>query len=181
MKLKFFVFIIAICSSVQLCCAQDKLFSKTGKIEFKALDDNDVDASSRAATILLDAKTGGFNFSILVKSFEFEKALMQEKFNNQVLETDKFPKAAFDGQITNAQSVNYQKAGTYNVEIKGRLTLHGITHDITMQGTITVDNAKVVAKASYKVLLGDYQVHNPGIGDSGIQINAEFNLEPLKN
>ncbi|MES1215632.1 MAG: YceI family protein [Bacteroidota bacterium] len=161
--------------------AQDKYFTKAGKIEFAAIKHHDVNALSRSAIVAFDTKTGEFQFSILVKSFEFNKAYMQEKFNNQILESDQFPKAMFKGNIENPSSVNYQKDGNYPVQVKGELTMHGITKDITARGTLSISKGIIVAKSTFTVLLDDYNISNPGIGDGNISIAVDCNLELIKN
>src|ERR1700750_1392280 len=110
--------------------AQDKFFTKTGKISFysKTTMEN-IEAHNRSVTAVLDAKTGNVQFSALIKGFEFEKALMQQHFNENYLESTKYPQASFKGQIVNNSDVNYTKDGTYNVKVKGQLTLHGETQN----------------------------------------------------
>src|SRR4051812_38889326 len=82
--------------------SQEKFYTKSGKISFysKATVEN-IEAHNRSVTCVLDSKTGNLQFSVQVKGFEFEKALMQEHFNENYLETDRFPKAEFKGQIVN--------------------------------------------------------------------------------
>src|SRR5205823_7354571 len=108
--------------------AQDKFFTKSGKIAFfSSASLEDIEAHNKTSSVLLDSKTGIIQFSVLMKSFEFEKALMQEHFNSDYVESDKYPKAEFKGTITNNASINYNKDGTYPAKIKGLLTLHGIS------------------------------------------------------
>src|SRR5215831_18259725 len=94
--------------------AQNEFFSKSVNIELLAIQHKAVNARTRSATALLDTKTGGFVFSVLVKSFEFEKAAMQEHFNGQYMESDKYPKAEFKGAIENNTALDYTKDGNYS-------------------------------------------------------------------
>jgi len=161
--------------------AQNKYFTKTGKIEFVAVKDRGVNAISRSCTVVLNAATGEFQFSVLVKSFEFKKAYMQEKFNNQILETDQFPKAEFKGSIENPYSVNYQKDGIYQVQVKGLMTLHGVTRDISVKGTLSVSKGLITASSTFNISIDNYNISNPGIGDGNISITVECQLEAMKN
>ena len=90
--------------------AQDKYFTKTGKISFysKATLEN-IEAHNRSVTAVLDSKTGNVQFSVSIKGFEFEKALMQEHFNENYMESTTYPKAKFKGKIDNISSVNFKK------------------------------------------------------------------------
>src|SRR5687768_4455396 len=113
-------------SAAGLVNAQDKYFTKTGKISFYSKAPmEDIEAKNKTVAAVMDIKTGALQFSVLMKSFEFEKALMQEHFNENYVESDKFPKADFKGSVVNNSSVNYSKDGTYNTMVKGKLTIHG--------------------------------------------------------
>ena len=163
--------------------AQDKFFTKTGKISFysKATLEN-IEAHNRSVTAVLDSKTGNMQFSALVKGFEFEKALMQQHFNENYLESSKHPKAEFKGQVVNNADVNYAKDGAYNVKVKGNLTIHGETKPVETDGTITVKGGKVQAESDFTVQLADYKIKNDKLNNISNTIRVSINclLEPLK-
>jgi len=109
---------------------------------------------------------------------------MEEHFNENYLESDKYPKSEFRGQITNNSEVNYTKDGTYTVHIKGKLTLHGQTKDVDADGKITVKDGKLLAVSKFKILMSDYDIDIPGtvtqnMSDT-INISVNCTLEPLK-
>jgi len=165
--------------------AQDRYFTKTGKIEFyskAALED--IEAKNKTVTAVLDSKTGALQFSVQMKSFEFEKALMQQHFNENYVESDKFPKAEFKGTLTNNAAVNYKKNGTYPVTVKGKMTLHGVTKDVEAPGTIKVDGGKLEGKSTFNLQLSDYKISIPSVVkekvSNNIKIVVETKLEPLK-
>ncbi len=144
--------------------AQDKYFTKTGKIHFDATtpkSPENVDGINKSAICVLDSKTGNLQFSVLMKGFEFERALMQEHFNENYVESNKFPKAEFKGVITNNSTVNYAKDGTYPVKVSGKLTMHGETKTIETNGTVTIKNGKINTIAQFDVLLADYKISIP--------------------
>lgn len=134
---------------------------------------------------MLDTKTGQVQFAVLMKGFEFEKALMQEHFNENYVESDHYPKASFNGQIANNNEINITKDGTYAANVKGRLTLHGETRDVESAGTITVKNGKLVASADFNILLSEYKIKIPAVVKDNISnrvsITVDCPLEPLKN
>ncbi len=180
---KVTVLVLALVFAVSGVFAQDRFFTKTGKISFysKATMEN-IEAHNRSVTCVLDTKTGNVQFSALVKGFEFEKALMQQHFNENYLETDKYPKAEFKGQIVNNSDVNYAKDGTYNAKVKGKLTIHGETKDVDTDGTVTVKGGKVQLESDFNVQLADYKIKNDKLNNisSTIRVSVNCTLEPLK-
>jgi polyisoprenoid-binding protein YceI len=165
--------------------AQDKYFTKSGNIQFSSKGVIEtIEATHRSVTCVLDSKTGDIQFAVLMKGFEFRKALMQEHFNENYVESDKYPKSEFRGQITNNNEINYTKDGIYTAHIKGKLTLHGQTKDVEADGKFTVKDGKLLAASKFKILMSDYDIDIPGtvaqnMSDT-INISVNCTLEPLK-
>ncbi len=165
--------------------AQGKLYTKTGKISlFSATSLENISAVNKSAVCLLDSKTGDLQFAVLMKGFEFKKAKMEEDFNSDYIESSKFPKSEFKGQITNNSSINYSVNGTYKAEVTGKLTMHGKTKDITASGTVAVKDGKVILSSVFNIQLADFDVKVPkmyidNIAKS-IKITVDCSLEPLK-
>ena len=164
-----------------------KYFTKTGRIDFNATapaSPEKIEAVNRTVTCVVDAATGNLQFAVLIKGFTFERALMQEHFNENYLESDQFPKADFKGAITNNTSVNYTKDGSYPVTVKGKLTIHGETKDVEMSGKMQIQGGKITATANFSVLLSDYKISVPGVVADKVsktaKIDVTCNLEPLK-
>src|SRR4051812_8786294 len=107
--------IAAICMFLALSVnAQDKYFTRSGKVSFFSKTDmENIEAVNTKGTSTLDTKTGQLEFAVLMKAFEFEKELMMEHFNENYVESDKFPKSVFKGTIDDISSVNFQKDGIY--------------------------------------------------------------------
>ncbi|WP_315818368.1 hypothetical protein [Paraflavitalea speifideaquila] len=102
-----------------LSSGQDKFFTKNGKISFVSKGNIEtIAAKHKGITCVLDAKSGGMQFAVLMKGFEFAKALMQEHFNENYVESDKYPKADFKGLVVNNGEVNYTKDGSYGTKVK---------------------------------------------------------------
>ena len=157
---KKYLFILCVClTSVLLLQAQDKFYTKSGKIEFHSRASlEDIDARNKTVSALIDSKTGTVQFSVLMKSFEFEKALMQEHFNSDYAESDKYPKAEFKGTITNNTSIDYSKDGSYAAKVKGQLTLHGVTRNLETMGMVKVEGGKLDITGSFPLMLADYNI-----------------------
>ncbi|MBL7738999.1 MAG: YceI family protein [Chitinophagaceae bacterium] len=164
-----------------------KYFTKTGKVNFDATSSGSpekIEGVNRTVTCVVDAKTGNMQFAVLMKGFEFERALMEEHFNENYVESDKFPKAEFKGNIANNDKVSYAKDGTYTVTVKGKLTMHGETKDVETEGKITIQSGKVSAAADFQVLLSDYKISIPGLVADKVsksaKISVSCSLEALK-
>lgn len=165
--------------------AQGKFYTKTGKISiFSTTSVENISAVNKSAVCLLDSKTGDLQFAVLMKGFEFRKAKMQEDFNSDYVESGKFPKSEFKGQITNNSTVNYSSNGTYSVNTKGKLTIHGVTKDVESTGTIIVKDGKLLANSIFNILIADYNIKVPKMYmdniSKSIKITVDCTLEPLK-
>jgi polyisoprenoid-binding protein YceI len=117
--------------------------------------------------------------------FVFVKQMMQQHFNENYVDTDKYPKSEFKGTITNNSTINYKKDGTYNAKIKGQLTIHGVTKDVETTGTFKINGGKIDATSTFNVLISDYNIKIPSIVkekvSNTIKITVDCNLEPLKS
>jgi hypothetical protein len=166
---------------------QSKYYTRNGKIIFDATSKSSpekIEAVNDKATSMLDASTGQLEFAVLMKAFMFEKALMEEHFNENYVESDKFPKAIFKGVIKNIGEVTLAKDGSYTTKIEGKLTIHGITKDVETTGTITVKGNSITGKSEFKILLADYGIEIPSLVKDKVgkeaSITVNVNYEPLK-
>jgi len=112
-----------------------------------------------------------------VKSFEFKIALMQEHFNENYMESDKYPKASFKGKITNNSAVDYKKDGVYTAEVTGDLTIHNVTKSMTTRGTIEVKGAAVAARAEFIVKPSDFGIAIPAVVENKIAKEVKVTVD----
>lgn len=162
--MKSFFLILSIIAWANAALAQSKFYTKTGKISFysKAPLEN-IEAHNTKALSVFDASTGQIEFSVLLKGFEFEKARMQEHFNESYVESDKYPKAVFAGMVKDVGNVRLASEGTYTVQISGSMTIHGVTKPQTAQAVITVKNGVVSAVSDITITLADYNIKIPAL------------------
>ena len=164
--------------------AQGKFFTKTGTISiFSSTSLEDIAATNKSTAAVLDTRTGDLQFATLIKGFEFKKALMQEHFNDSYLESKKFPRAEFKGQITNNSEINYAVPGTYKAKVKGKITIHGVTRDLETNGTVTVRDGKIVLASVFEVAVADYKIqieklYRDNIAKT-IRVTVDCTLAPL--
>jgi hypothetical protein len=165
--------------------AQGKYFTKNGVIRFESKAPmEDIESLNSAVTCVLDASTGALQFSVLIRGFEFRKALMQEHFNENYMESDKYPRAEFKGNITNNEKVNYNVDGTYNVSASGKLTIHNVTKDVQANGTINVSGGMIMLNSSFIISVADYDIKIPSLVRDkiakNVTVKVDCNLKPLK-
>ena len=149
--------------SINTYTAHGQLFmTRTGFIGFYSKTPlENISAENKQVSAVIDAGKKNIAFSLLVKSFVFPNKLMQEHFNENYVESDKFPKASFVGAYVGY--VNTVKNGLYAVTAKGRLTLHGITRLIEVPATIEVRNDALIGYASFKLKPAEFNIKVPSI------------------
>ena len=186
MKKNLFVFLMScICAgSVQA----QKFFTKTGTIGFDATSPSSperIEGKNRSATCVLDARSGAIQFAVLMKGFAFERALMEEHFNENYVESHKFPRAEFRGKLKDMEQVDFSKDGVYTVKVKGDLTMHGQTKEVETTGQLAVKGGRISATAAFPVKLSDFDISIPGLVADKVSKTASVSvdclLEPLKN
>jgi polyisoprenoid-binding protein YceI len=163
----FFVALTALFafSSANQATAQ-KYFTRDGKVSFDATaktSPEKINGFTKNGTLVLDKSTGNIQMAVLLKGFLFEKALMQEHFNENYLETSKFPKAEFNGKLDNPGAVDLTKDGTYSCNVTGNMTMHGVTKPVTAPVTFTVKGGQISAASKFSLPLADYNVDIPSL------------------
>jgi hypothetical protein len=154
--------------------------TKTGMIKFFSQAPLEkIEAVNRQVNAALVNPSGDFVFRVLIKSFNFEKAMMQEHFNENYLESDKFPQATFLGKVTNIKEIDFTKDGTYPAVVEGKLTIHGQTQTVKENGTMEVKGDAVTAKAKFNILLADYKISIPNTVVNNISKSIEITVEVM--
>lgn len=165
----------------QLLVEAQPLITRTGYISFFSETSlEDIKAENRQVNAVIDLGKKNMAFAALMKSFLFEKALMQEHFNENYVESDKYPKASFVGSYIG--DVNPAKDGNYPIKVKGNLTLHGVTRAIEVPATIEFRQGKLISKSNFKINPTDYNIKIPAVVKDKIAqqldvvVKIEYNL-----
>ena len=141
-----------------------------------------IEAVNKSASIVLKATTNDIQMSISVQNFKFKNALMEEHFNENYMETTKFPKCVFKGKIN--ETVDYTKEGEQKVTITGKMELHGVTKDVTIDGVITKTGNDLKLYSKFKIKVSDYNIKVPSMYVKNIAetVDVTFNsvLEPYQ-
>jgi len=164
---------------------QTKYIDRSGKASFfSSAPMEDIEAHNNEAVSILDIQTGEMVASMLMKSFNFRKALMQEHFNENYIESDKFPKATFKGKVTNLDQFDISKNGKYELDVTGEINLHGVTQPVQVKAEAIVDNGGIQATAVFPLTVKDFNIKVPRLVINNIaeevQVTISFNYKPMK-
>lgn len=161
--MKLFLTLITVAFTSVLCSAQIyKSIDKGLNVSFFSETPlENIDAKSNIGNSLLNASNDSVAFRIPVFSFQFKNALMQEHFNENYMETAKYPNASFRGKINT--SIDYTKDGVYDVTCTGKLNIHGVEKLQTINGTITIKDTEVVLDSEFFIKSSDYKIEIPKV------------------
>mgnify|MGYP001627147692 CR=1 FL=1 len=161
--------------------AQGKYMTRNGAVSFTAegVVKDGVQAKNDQGACVLDASNGEVVFQILIKSFQFQKALMQEHFNENYMESHKYPKATLKGKINEWASIDLKKNGIHLVTVTGELTIHGVTQKVTKAGKVEVKDGKIRLSSDFEVALADHNIAIPKIVEDKIAKTAQVSLNML--
>ena len=124
----------------------------------------DIRATSNSATAVYDAKDGKLGVQVLMTSFEFRRALMQEHFNENYVESEVYPKAVFKGEFKDDRAI-------------GTLDIHGVSQDVNVPATLVKENDAVRLKASFAVTIEDFGVAIPRAVANKIDPQAKITVD----
>jgi hypothetical protein len=152
--------------------------TRTGFIGFyskTALED--IKAENNQVYAVIDGGKKNLAFSLLVKGFIFAKELMQEHFNENYAESDKYPKVTFSGAYTGDVPLN--KDGSYKVTVKGNLNFHNVTKPIEVPATIEIKSGNLIGQADFKLKPEDYNITIPSLVRDKIdkEIQVKVNID----
>jgi len=156
-KLNLFMAVVLLAFSY-MTQAQDRYVSSKTHIKFFSTTSvEDIEANNYASVSTIDPSTGVVVFSVPIQSFEFEKAMMQEHFNNEhFLESSVYPKSKFKATILNLDEIDFTKNGKYQAEIEGEMTIKDLTNSLKEAGTIMVEDQSLTA--TFDLVLADYGI-----------------------
>ena len=158
---KLFSTIIITIFTFYYAYAQDKYFTRTGTLSFfSETPMENIEAVNNQVSSILDVQTGDLAVSAQMIGFEFEKALMQEHFNENYIESEKYPKTTFKGHILNYTGLPADD-NEVAVEVDGELTIHGVTKVIKTAGQIIKSGEAIEVKATFPVAVNDFDIKIP--------------------
>ena len=159
LKLTLILFTTLLAFSLNAQTSEKYVSTKTHIKFFSTTPVEDIEAHNYASVSTIKPSSGAVVFSVPIQSFEFEKAMMQQHFNNEhFLESSLFPKSKFKGVITNLEEIDFTENGEYKAEIEGSMTIKDKTNPINETGTIIVKDQVLTINASFNITLADYGI-----------------------
>jgi polyisoprenoid-binding protein YceI len=166
--------------AIQLNAVAQTYTSKNIKLAlYSSTPLEDIRAATDKCTGVIIKESREIAFQVAVKSFEFDRKLMQEHFNENYMESDKYPQAKFKGLLD--QQIDWNKDGIYNVTVTGMLTVHGIDKKRTVPGKISISNGQVEVSTEFKVACVDHGIKIPKLvftkiaEQINIKVSGKFN------
>jgi hypothetical protein len=171
-------------TAVIISCASSlfaqKYMTRTGKIVFDATAPSSVkkiEAINNEVGAIVDVPSGSLVFQVPINSFKFQNAKMQEDFNRDYMESGKYPRSEFKGTISNLKEINFSKDGTYKATAVGKITIHNVTKDITVPGTIEVSGKSIKLKAKFSANLKEYNINIPSLVEDKVGKVAQVTID----
>jgi hypothetical protein len=140
----------------------------------------DIDATNKTCMPVFNTSSGDYQVRVTMTGFKFPKALMQEHFNENYVESEKFPYAIFKGKIN--EKLDLTKDGEYKVTVTGKMELHGVTKDVTTDGLVTKKGNDIIVHSKFKIKIADYNIKVPSLYVQNIaeivDVTMDSTLEP---
>ncbi|GGD58994.1 YceI family protein [Muriicola marianensis] len=167
-----------------ICCglvsAQETYRTEEAKIIFDASTPlEDIYAVNEKVNMVL-SENGELASLLLVREFNFKKKLMQEHFNENYIESDKYPKAFFVGKMESFDRELITEE-PQPFELSGDLTLHGVTRPITTTVHLNRDGDSIVVETAFVVRTEDHKIKVPRLlfkkiaEEIQVQVTARLN------
>jgi polyisoprenoid-binding protein YceI len=159
-----------------------QFMTRSGQVHFfseTAMEN--IEAENAQMSGLLDVTNGGFAFQVQMRAFHFEKALMEEHFNENYVESEKFPKATFQGSIRDWQA-GWKDGETHDVVATGSFDFHGVKQDRDIEGKLLWNGKAWEIETRFPVALEDHQIEVPAVVKDNIapviDVDVTATLEP---
>ena len=134
----------------------------------------DIKAVNAKTTSLLNTESMDIVFSVPIREFQFDKKLMQQHFNDKYMESEKYPKATFSGKV---EGFNPSAKGATQAKAKGKLTIHGVTKEVEIPGTLEMNGNQILLKSKFMVKLEDYKIKIPQLMWQNIAEQVEVSVD----
>ncbi len=177
--------IVALCIIAFSAQAQDRYLTREGHIKFFSTAPlEDIEAHNYKVLSVVDLAKGQIAVNLLIKAFEFEKKLMQEHFNENYMESAKYPKSTFSGTFEVPAGLKSMEDGTYELDVDGEMLIHGVKKPVNTKATLKVEGGKLSGDVFLKVKVADYDIKIPKVVVRNIaeeiEVTGTFSYEPYK-
>ncbi len=162
---------------ISVLTAKSQIYiGETSKISFfSETKVEDIDAASTTTKPVLNTVNNELAFKISNTSFRFKSALMEEHFNENYMESEKYPFSIFKGKI--AEKIDYKKDGEYDATVTGKMNIHGVEKDVTIKGKVIVKSGKILLNSKFKIKLSDYNISVPSVVTYNVAEEIEITVD----
>jgi polyisoprenoid-binding protein YceI len=176
-----FILSTLLLTSASFASAQ-QFMTRSGQVHFfSETSMENIEAENAQMSGLLDASNGGFAFQVQMRAFHFEKALMEEHFNENYVESEKYPKATFQGTIKDWDNA-WKDGESHNVVATGSFDFHGVKKESDIAGTLTWNGKGWDIEARFPVALKDHKIEVPAVVKDNIapviDVDVKATLDP---
>lgn len=174
-----FILLVRNTGSAQIFMAKDG----TTKISFfSSAPLENIEALNKGAIIIMNTTSNEIQIRVSIQNFKFKNSLMEEHFNENYLESSKYPNCVFKGKIN--ESIDHSKDGENKVTVTGKMELHGVTKDVTLDGVLTKAGTEYKIASKFKIKVADYNIEVPSMYVKNIaetvDVTVNSTLEPFK-
>jgi polyisoprenoid-binding protein YceI len=176
--------VLAVCSFTLLANAQIFKVKDNGtSVSFYSKSPlEDIEAHNKSSVQVLNTTTNDYQVRLTIIGFKFKNELMEEHFNENYMESTKFPHAVFKGKIN--EKVDYESSSSQNVTITGKMEIHGVVKDVTIAGTIKKSGNDLVIHSEFKIKVAEYGIKVPSLYVKNIaeivDVTIDSTLEPFQ-
>ncbi|MBL4593226.1 MAG: YceI family protein [Flavobacteriales bacterium] len=180
--MKKYILLSILVGLFQFSFSQNLYKATSGEISFFSETPlENIEAINKKVKALINTKNGELAFIVTNVGFHFEKPLMEEHFNENYIESDKYKVSMFKGKIV--EKIDYSVDGTYQVTVKGKLNLHGVEKEREIKGVITIKDGKINVTSEFVLKLSDHKIRIPKVvtkkiaEEVKIKVNLNFELK----
>ncbi len=169
-------FVIALLASLSL--SGQKLSTRSGYVKFfsdAAVEE--IEAVNQQCSSILNLENGQFAFLVPIKGFQFEKALMQEHFNENYMESSKYPNASFKGEIVDYQKIDLKTDQQKKWLFSGTMTIHGVEREITEEVLLNLKDGKLSLESEFGLKVSDYGIDIPSTKKDNISNDLQITVK----
>lgn len=176
MKNAIFVFTLLLASTFS-AQAQEKYMTRDAYVRFySSTPMEDIEGINDQASSVYVPSSGQVVFQVPIKAFSFEKALMEEHFNENYMESDKIPNATFKGSIIDLDFQTLNETAV-EVKLKGSLTIHGISQEVEEVFQMSLVKGQIRLEGTFMVAPKDYKINIPSAVANKIADSIEVTLK----
>ena len=174
--MKSYIYLLSLYILLPVCASSQIYTGKSHEVKFFSDGPiEDIYATNKSAQVIMNTAKNEIVIKVTIKGFDFDKELMEEHFNEKYLESDKYPYAIFSGKVKD--TIDYKKEGVYNVTVVGKLTIHGVEKERSIQGMLTSKNGEILIESKFDIVLKDHNIIVPSVVAQNVAETVEISLK----